>query len=38
MHLEGNQQASIFVHVTIADYNGEKVKYLLRDLIMILFE
>lgn len=25
VHLEGNQQASIFVHVTIADYNGEKI-------------
>lgn len=25
VHLEGNQQASIFVHVTVADYHGEKV-------------
>jgi len=25
VHLEGNQQASIFVHLTIADYHGEKV-------------
>ena len=25
VHLEGDQQASIFVHVTIADYNCEKV-------------
>ncbi|KAL9970552.1 hypothetical protein ACROYT_G022950 [Oculina patagonica] len=25
VHLEGDQQASIFVHVTIADYQGEKI-------------
>lgn len=25
VHLEGNQQASVFVHVTLADYHGEKV-------------
>ena len=29
MHLEGDQQASIFVHVTIADYHGEKVSVVL---------
>ncbi|KAL9970554.1 hypothetical protein ACROYT_G022952 [Oculina patagonica] len=27
VHLEGNQQASIFVHVTFSDYHGEKVRY-----------
>ena len=26
VHLEGNQQASIFVHVTFVDYRGEKVQ------------